>query len=51
MLFGLSLTKVMVVIALAVLLFGVPLMSLIIAWKDRHDKEARKGTRRWQRRK
>ena len=45
MLFGLSLTKVLVVLSLAVLLFGVPLMGFIVTIVERRRKESRRVRR------
>ena len=49
MIFGLTLTKFAMVLALAVLLFGVPLMSLIITLRERGKDRSRKGEFRWRR--
>ncbi|MBN1441101.1 MAG: hypothetical protein JXA90_00260 [Planctomycetes bacterium] len=46
-LFGLTLTKMMVIVSLAVLLFAVPLMSFIIVLVERHrDRSRRRGDHR-----
>jgi predicted HTH domain antitoxin len=44
MLFGLSLVKIAVVLTLAVLLFAVPLMTLLVILKERRERR-RPGTR------
>ncbi|MCZ6792015.1 MAG: hypothetical protein O7J95_00205 [Planctomycetota bacterium] len=50
MLFGLSLTKLMVVVAIGVLFFAVPLMSFLITIKERHARKSRKrGADSWRR--
>jgi hypothetical protein len=38
LLFGLSLSKVLMVVTVAFLLFGVPLMALLIIWKERRKR-------------
>lgn len=43
MLFGLSLTKIMVVIALGLFFFAVPLISFLVTIKARRLKKSRKG--------
>ena len=43
MLFKLSLTKVMIVVALSVLLFGVPLMAFLVTIKEKYRKRRQQG--------
>ncbi len=44
MLFGLTLTKAVVILALALLLFGVPLMGFIVAIVERRKKKTHRNT-------
>jgi hypothetical protein len=45
MAFGWSLTKLMVVLAAAVLLFGVPLLTFLVILKERYEKRTKRNRR------
>ena len=43
MLFGLSLSKALIVVTVAFLLFGVPLMTFLIILVERRKRESKNG--------
>ena len=45
MLFGLSLTKFMVLLSLGFLLFGVPLMGLLVSLRERRQRGVDRSSR------